>query len=285
MIRQAGQTDVPALAAFLQVHADRAMFLRGGLMQFGIGTVDQPFAYRFWLAEGPEGLLAVMGLTNNGYLNVIGPQAGPDIWSGFAQALAGEPCVGLNGPAPEVAAARAALGLLHKRTLLDDEDPHFALDLVDLRIPGGVGELRSMQAGDKALVTGWRWAFDQESLGAPATPASQAEAEDRAERLIADGQGRLLWDGHTPLAMTAFNAELPDMVQIGSVFTPSPLRGRGHARRAVALHLQEARARGVTRAILFAASDSAARAYAAIGFSRIGRYALVGFETPQVIGA
>ena len=82
--------------------------------------------------------------------------------------------------------------------------------------------------------------------------------------------------------MTGFNAELPTIVQIGGVYTPPPLRGQGFARHAVALHLDEARRRGVGRATLFSASESAARAYSAIGFEPIGHYTLCHFDGPQV---
>ena len=60
-------------------------------------------------------------------------------------------------------------------------------------------------------------------------------------------------------------------------------RGRGHARRAVALHLSQAREEGVRRATLFSANEYASRAYQAIGFEHIGEWTLCIFEGPQVI--
>ena len=84
--------------------------------------------------------------------------------------------------------------------------------------------------------------------------------------------------------MTALNARLPDMVQIGGVYTPPEQRGRGHARTAVALHLAALRAAGVDTAILFASGPAACRAYEAIGFERIGTYALSFLSAPVVIG-
>jgi len=77
--------------------------------------------------------------------------------------------------------------------------------------------------------------------------------------------------------MTSFNAELPDMVQVGGVYTPPEFRNRGYARLAVALHLDAARKTGVTRAILFASGDAAARAYRAIGFRQTGHYTITVF--------
>ena len=83
--------------------------------------------------------------------------------------------------------------------------------------------------------------------------------------------------------MTGFNAVLPEHVQVGGVYTPPEGRNRGYARRAVAIHLAEARASGVRHAVLFAASAAAARAYEAIGFQRDGSFALALYDTYQVI--
>ena len=77
--------------------------------------------------------------------------------------------------------------------------------------------------------------------------------------------------------MTGLNAELPEAVQVGGVYTPPGMRGRGYARAAVALHLDQARRTGIPRAVLFAASDAAARAYTAIGFRPAGRMAMILF--------
>jgi predicted GNAT family acetyltransferase len=85
--------------------------------------------------------------------------------------------------------------------------------------------------------------------------------------------------------MTGFNATLPEIVQIGGVYTPADLRGRGYARRAVALHLAEARGKGTARAVLFAANDAAARAYRAIGFQPAVPFTLFLLSTPTRITA
>jgi predicted GNAT family acetyltransferase len=69
----------------------------------------------------------------------------------------------------------------------------------------------------------------------------------------------------------------PDAVQVGGVFTPQALRGRGYARAVVAGSLLEARGAGAARAILFTPRPDAVAAYRAVGFEQIGRYAVVLF--------
>ncbi|MBU7585136.1 MAG: GNAT family N-acetyltransferase [Nostoc sp. TH1S01] len=76
----------------------------------------------------------------------------------------------------------------------------------------------------------------------------------------------------TPIAYTTFNAWLPDIVQIGGVWTPPALRSRGYAKCVVAGSLLEARSHGVERAILFTNRENhaAQAAYRGIGFRTTG---------------
>nr|WP_302478065.1 GNAT family N-acetyltransferase [Ruegeria atlantica] len=110
--------------------------------------------------------------------------------------------------------------------------------------------------------------------------AHEQAKTDIAAYIERDSHRALLMDGQ-PVAMTGFNARLPEVVQIGGVYTPPGLRGSGYARLAVALHLQEAHRNGAARAVLFAASDAAARAYIAIGFRPAGHYSLILFKNPE----
>jgi predicted GNAT family acetyltransferase len=68
---------------------------------------------------------------------------------------------------------------------------------------------------------------------------------------------------------------LPDIVQLGGIYTPPELRGRGYAKAAVDASLLAAIERGATRAVLFTNNPSAARSYEAVGFRRLGDYGLV----------
>ena len=79
----------------------------------------------------------------------------------------------------------------------------------------------------------------------------------------------------TLASLSAFNARLPDIVQLGGIYTPPVLRGRGFARAAVAASLLEARGQGASRAVLFTNNPSAVRTYEALGFRRIGDYSIV----------
>src|SRR2546430_16119428 len=82
------------------------------------------------------------------------------------------------------------------------------------------------------------------------------------------GTDWLLVAGETPVSYAVFNAMLPEVVQIGGVWTPPEFRGRGYARGVVAGSLVAARKHGVHRADLFAdpAHYTTRRAYLYFGF-------------------
>nr|WP_274517504.1 GNAT family N-acetyltransferase [Fortiea contorta] len=67
-------------------------------------------------------------------------------------------------------------------------------------------------------------------------------------------------------------ARLPDIVQIGGVWTPPALRGKGYAKSVVAGSLLAAKTQGVERAILFTnrQNSAAQAAYRGIGFHPTG---------------
>jgi ribosomal protein S18 acetylase RimI-like enzyme len=86
------------------------------------------------------------------------------------------------------------------------------------------------------------------------------------------------------LGLATVDMELAaDEMHFGAVYTPPALRGKGHARRAVALHLAQARANGVRRATLFASAQNAIAAYTPVGFKKIGEWVLAIFKTTQVV--
>ena len=178
-------------------------------------------------------------------------------------------------PAEQVRAARDVLGV--RRPSVDDVDALFSLDLEALRVPAGFSRtsLRRPRDAELPALIGWREQYLVETGLAARGPSLHDDAKTSIEQLHARGDHWVLEDGGKPVSYTAFNARLPDLVQIGGVWTPPPLRGRGYARRAVAGSLLEAREAGVTRAILFTNSAQASRAYQAIGFLRTGEYALL----------
>jgi GNAT superfamily N-acetyltransferase len=189
---------------------------------------------------------------------------------------------GLVGPAAQVRDARAALGLTDRAVALEGDEWLYALDLSGLQVPALLtrGEItcRPPHASERDTLCAWRLAYDIELLGAADTPEQRAGSAAFLDAQIAAGNAWVAVHGSQLVSLSAFNATLPDMVQLGGIYTPPAHRGRGYAKAVVAWSLQVARERGATRAILFTSNPSAARTYEALGFERIGDYSLVLFR-------
>jgi RimJ/RimL family protein N-acetyltransferase len=277
MIR-ANSVDRPAIEAFLTKHIVTSMFPLSNLRNHGMDG-GHPRAVTFWVRWGAGQITDVVTVTDEGFAF---PQCPTMPWSDLRVALAGQALRGIMGDAEQVAGMRAALNWTNAADL-DDIEPLYHLALVDSQLPKCAGyALEPLGRAPQNMVQNWRVAYLNDRGVFPGDAPDKTAQKQLADYLAADSHRVLYRDGK-PVGMTGFNAQLPQVVQIGGVFTPDEFRGQGVARRAVGLHLKEARENGVTDAILFAANDSAARAYEAIGFEKIGAFAMVSYKDPQVI--
>jgi GNAT superfamily N-acetyltransferase len=194
----------------------------------------------------------------------------------------GRKVTAIVGPLEQIRSAGMALGLAGAPAAMDADESLYALDLSGIVIPRALadGEVvcRPPHPEERATLFAWRLAYDIETLGA----TDSDETRDRAARVIdmqiADDNAWVALAGGNPVSLSAFNAALPDIVQLGGIYTPPEFRGKGYARAAVAHSLLVARDRGATRAILFPNNPSAVRSYESVGFRRIGDYGMVLFR-------
>ena len=272
----ATEADLPEVKAFLNAHVVQSMCPLANLNQHGLNG-EHPRAPSFWLSRTDEKITGVISVTQEGMLM---PQ-NPDLdWSRAAEALKNRDLIGIIGPADQARSLQNALGLENVPTTLDHDEPQYELALENLVIPDGAGQIVPLADADRDEMIAWRTAYDIEALNTPIDEAGPIATRDY-ENYIANQSHVTLVDGDTALCTTGFNARLPDIVQIGGVYTPPNLRGNGYARRAVALHLQQAKQQGVTRATLFSANENASRAYQAIGFTYIGEWTICLFNGKQ----
>jgi RimJ/RimL family protein N-acetyltransferase len=282
MLLAARAGDEPAIEAFLARHAETSMFLRSSLAVLGLFDRDSPRGTAFYVTLDKDRINGVLGLSNAGFVMTQLPEASAEDWSAFAKVVAGRTISAIAAEAAQAECVKEVLGLRGAAFGLDSPQPLYRLDLDDLAIPVGTGSLRAPTPADRDLLYRWTRAYSAE-LGMSSPQTLDNDARGRTDRAIASGDARILEVGGMPVAMTAINARVADMVQIGGVFTPPELRGRGHARRAVALHMHEVRQGGGKTAILFASGQAACRAYEAIGFRRIGVYTLAILMDPVTL--
>lgn len=276
--RLAQEEDVPEIDGFLSRHIQTSMFPLANLRDFGLRGSD-PRAVNMWvLGDGPR---AVFGITKEGMVLPQCPECTDEELSQAIRLIRGRKLFGLAAEAGQARRVLQLAGWENRPATLNSDEPGFSLDLNDLVMPDITGaELVSLEDLDRSTAVGWRQDYLIEAMGFDPERAEPQAQKDIAAYIGRDTHRALLVDGQ-PVGMTGFNSRIAQVVQIGGVYTPPDSRGHGFARLAVALHLCEARSNGATRAVLFAASDAAARAYIAIGFRPAGHYSLILFKKPE----
>jgi len=272
--------DEEALEAFLVRHADSSMFLRSNWRRGGLEFRGQEFGGDY-VARWHDG--AITGVACHAWQGMILVQAPGDDGelARAAAAASGRSVRGFSGPAAHVTTARRALGLDAAPADLATTDVLMTLDLEHLapppRLIAGEVVCRHPRDADLEQVAMWRGAYHVETLGRDPETVDPVEIRAEVDAWRRDDRLWVLEEAGVLVAMTGFNARLPDSVQVGGVYTPPALRRRGHAQAVVAGSLLDARAGGTRRAILFTSVDNAASqaAYRRIGFEVTGDYSLV----------
>jgi len=274
--------DEAALDTFLARHADTSMFLRSNARSAGLTDRGQPMQATYVAVLDGERIRGVAAHCWNGMVLVQAPDAAD------APAVAREAVrrsrrtvTGFSGPWSQVVAAREALGLGAAPTTKDSRDELYVLDLTRLVVPpelaSGTLRCRHPTQSELELLADWRVRFAVEALGATDGPDLRQASTDDVRLQHDRGTDWLLLAGAAPVSYSVFNAMLPDIVQIGGVWTAPEFRGRGYARSVVAGSLLSARKQGIERAVLFAdpTNEAARRAYLFLGFRIVGDYGLV----------
>lgn len=271
--------DEAALEAFLAPHAESSMFLRGNVASSGLVDHGEVLQGTYVAAREGDSVVAVVGQAWNGMLMLQAPVCLSELVTAVLKET-GRALTGLTGPWQQVEAARDALGIRDLPMRVVSKERLMALALADMMIPqppaAGQVTVRAAVPADEDAMIDMRLAYMIETLGDEDSLKVRGGAAEGVQRAIERGLLYVAEVDGEPVATTAFNAVLPDIVQIGGVYTPPPLRNRGYARAAVAGSLLAVREGGVQRAILFTAdSGHAWRAYAGIGFRTIGDFGMV----------
>ncbi len=281
MIRKAGPEDAIAIAAFLEAHIETSMFLLGNLEAHGIGNTDHPYGTHYFLRETGDGITGVFGCANGGMLMCQLPGLKKTEAQTYAHLLQGYRLQGMTGASDQVGLILDALPVPSDAWQLRRTEPLYALQIADVLCDAV--ETRPVGPEDRDLLTEWFAPFSVET-GLAAPDAAAQMAADRAALALAQGRTHLLIEDGAPVAMAAITAQAGAAVQVGGVYVPPHLRQRGRGGRVVAGLLRHVASRGAARAILFAASERAARVYERIGFVRIGSYDIAMLRSPLTLG-
>lgn len=284
-IRVLGPGDEAALEAFLLPRIESSMFLVGNSRSVGI--VDQGQIYQgAYAARFEDG--KITGAVAHFWNGNLVLQASRDPIALCAEAVkgSGRSIKGLIGPNAQIQSVKQGLNIDETNLQMNETEGLYNLDLKELVVPdnlqSGRVTARRVEQADLDLLTEWNIAYEIEALGAEDGPELCARCREESESHIVEKRQWVLEDGGKPVASSSFNTRIQEAVQVGGVWTPPALRGRGYARAVVAASLLVARAEGAAKGILFTGGDNIAaqKAYVSLGFRQIGDYSIVLLRSP-----
>ncbi|GAA6619829.1 GNAT family N-acetyltransferase [Scytonema sp. NUACC26] len=276
--------DEGVLETFLSQYPDTSMFLRSNLQAAGLVNQGARFQGTYVAAIEDEVVTAVAAHYWNGMIVIQAPIHLESVVQEVVS-QSGKTISGITGPTQQVEAAREVLGLANRPIRLSESEILFSLALQDLRVPtmltSGQVQCRLPHLEELELLTEWCIAYSVEALEQVNTPSLHQNCYRTIEARQATATHWVLVAEETLVSYSAFNACLPEIVQIGGVWTPPNLRGKGYAKCVVAGSLISAQSQKVNRAVLFTSEHNiAAQAvYRGLGFQLLlEKYGLLIFK-------
>lgn len=269
-----------ALLSWFAAHPDVTLFQAANLDRAGFHDDGRSYGGRWAGRFDGDRLVAVAQHAWNGMVVLAGTPSDVAEAARAAVAASARTVAGLAGPWTSIVAAEETVaphgqrggGRLRTREVLMALEPE--------AWPRPCAELESVRKAeprDFDVLVPWRLAYEHEALAVPAAQLDPTAARESLERAAARDDLYVLDEEGRLVSTTGFNARTRDVVQVGGVFTPKEVRGRGYARRAVAGSLLHAARAGARRCVLFTdeANVAALACYRRLGFRETGEYGFI----------
>jgi predicted GNAT family acetyltransferase len=287
-IRLLKSQDTQVLEEYLAPHKAECMFICSNLKAAGIDYKGADFEgeYFGYFDKHDSHLKRLLGVIVhywNG--NVMMHAEGHDVLENLILHLKkniSRPVAGILGPNMQAEHVIKKLGLSGRSFGINSNAGLYEINLEalnELSIPSNM-KVVSAQDVPKSMLIEWMKSYDIEALGSLNDETLEKQVQEHWNLRLQKNDSWVLLLNGTPVALSAFNARLIDMVQVGPVWTPPEYRNKGLARLLLAYTLQQEKLKGTKQAILFTDNPAAIKAYLAIGFKKIGNYRLALLEQP-----
>lgn len=276
-IRLLNNGDLTALEDFLFPYRESSMFICSNLRVSGVEYQDKSYHGDYFGAfDDASRLIGVIAHYWNG--NIMTQCPDRRVLQQLVLSLKEQmnrPCAGVLGPYDQAEVVIQTLGLANAQYTTSRKEGLYELALATLKEPILLPDYAVVKATtvSKDVLTNWLKAYEIEALEAEDNLDLAVRIKNRIEVLMTADCWVLL-KNNQPVSLSAFNAKLEDIIQVGPVWTPPEHRNRGYARLLVGWTLQIAKTQGVKKAILFTDNPAAVKAYESIGFKKIGHYRL-----------
>lgn len=281
-VEQVGAGNVSKVEQFLAEHAETCLFLASNLTNYGPRLSEHPNSGDFkCLREGTE-VVGVFCLARRGNLHVELAGRTEGVASVVEDSRRGP--IRVRGVLGEWSIASAIWReLVRTRTVVETYASRELLLSLQLSERGSPPESKIAQLEYEDYE---QWAqLNGDYLREEGLPLNLSEEQRR--RQFRDETSAGYWwglrDGELLLSIAALNARHGALGQVGGVFTPKPLRRRGHSRAVLRGLLETCRSSlGLSKLILFTGASNVAAlgVYRALGFREVAEFALV-FGDPR----
>lgn len=284
IIKRLDNQDIPLARTFLKKHMETSLFLLSNMEKVGLENNDEPYQGDYLGAFNGGDLVGVIAHYWNGTLMMQSPNLSilSELYDELISNLM-RPIKAIVGDADQGQYILDQLAISEDKFALNATDSLMSLELNQLYIPHA--EDKSLAVVDISerhfdILKEWIRGYEIEALGTPDDDKlTEATIKTAHDRINGDNCWILEANGQ-PVALSGFNAQLPEIVQVGPVWTPPEHRNKGYARHLVARTLERARTRAVQKSILFTDVPAAQKAYEAIGFKEIGKFQLALLKEP-----
>lgn len=285
-IRLLKSQDTKALEEYLDPHKAECMFICSNLKAAGIEYKGADFEgeyFGYFAKHGLERLLGVIVHYWNG--NVMMHAEGNNVLEKLILHLKkniSRPVAGILGPNTQAEHVIKNLGLSERSFSINANEGLYEINLEALNELSMSPHINVVSAQDvlKSILIEWMKSYRIEALGALNDETLEKHVQEHWNLHLQKNDSWVLLSEGTPVALSAFNARLADMVQVGPVWTPPQYRNKGFARLLLSYTLRQEERKGTKKAILFTDNPAAIKAYLAIGFKKVGHYRLALLEKP-----
>jgi len=286
MTRKLKVGDEEKVESFLSKFAEYTMFMRSNLLRAGFEFNDEIYQGDYLGSFNQEGdIIGILAHYWNG--NIMMQAQDDEVLDTLVcqfKKNAHRPVAGIIGEHNQVMSVIHKLDLMEAPYSLNRKEGLYYLSLKSLCQPKMLAsssyELIEASKLKRDILSEWITGYQIEAFGAVNDEKLPQRVKEQVEGLVR-GDCWVLKVDDKAVSLSGFNATLPEIVQIGPVWTPKRYRCLGYARTLIALVLQSAMKRGVKKAILFTDNPPAAKAYEAIGFNKIGSYHLALLKSPM----
>ncbi|MEP3196300.1 MAG: GNAT family N-acetyltransferase [Lentilitoribacter sp.] len=244
IIRRLDNRDVSETKLFLDCHIETSMFLRSNIEKAGLEFHGELYQGDYFGAFIDSKLMGVIAHYWNGTMLMQSPDL--DVLSQLYNKIVSNMTRSVKavvGDANQGGYILNRLAISEDKFALNAIDNLMSLELSQLHIPHANNtSLTMVEITERHfdILKEWTRGYEIEALGTTDDDKLTEKSKQIAHDRIKDSNCWILEADGMPVALSGFNAQLPEIVQIGPVWTPPEHRNNGYARHLVARTLERA---------------------------------------------